>query len=215
MGIAEEGLLATQGIYDFQSLRRDRFNRFDVLKTATGSSLPPRLQSEIKRHLRRLELVLEMIAEIEAERDDVFKTESPIDERGRKIQQLARLRAIGPQFATVLVGEVFHRTFDNRRHLASYTGLTPSPFNSGLVVRDQGISKAGNPRARTTMIELAWQWLRYQPASVLSQWFKERVGSGTGRIRRITIVALARKLLIALWRFLETGLIPDGAEMKT
>ncbi len=124
------------------------------------------------------------------------------------------MRAIGPQLATVLVGEVFHKTFANRRQLASYAGLTPSPFNSGSVVREQGISKAGNPRARTAMIELAWLWLRYQPDSVLSHWFRERVGAGSGRIRRITIVALARKLLIALWRFVETGLVPDGAELK-
>jgi transposase len=98
--------------------------------------------------------------------------------------------------------------------VASYAGLAPSPFNSGSLVREQGISKAGNPRARTTMIEMAWLWLRYQPYSALARWFHERVGTGTGRARRITIVAVARKLLIALWRFLETGLLPDGAELK-
>ena len=109
---------------------------------------------------------------------------------------------------------MFHKKFANRRQVASYAGLTPSPFNSGSLVREQGISKAGNPRARTTMIEMAWLWLRYQPHSALSRWFHERVGTGTGRIRRITIVAVARKLLIALWRYVETGLLPDGAELK-
>ena len=92
--------------------------------------------------------------------------------------------------------------------------LTPSPFNSGSVKREQGISKAGNPTARTTLIEMAWLWLRYQPHSALSHWFHERVGTARGRIRRITIVAVARKLLIALWRYVETGLLPDGAELK-
>jgi len=154
-----------------------------------------------------------MIKAVEVERDAVVM--GTVDnESSRKIQQLVTLRAIGPQFATVLVGEVFHKEFANRRQLASYAGLTPSPFNSGSMVREQGISKAGNPRARTTMIEMAWLWLRYQPNSALSTWFRERVGNASGRIRRITIVALARKLLIALWRFLETGLIPDGVELK-
>ena len=208
-----KGLLATQGIYDYEPLRRHRMDRFEALKTAMGTIIPHRLRSEMMRHLQRLELVLEMIKVVEAERDAVV-TEPVDNESGRKIQQLVTLKAIGPQFATVLVGEVFHKEFANRRQLASYAGLTPSPFNSGSMVREQGISKAGNPRARTTMIEMAWLWLRYQPNSALSQWFRERVGKGAGRIKRIAIVALARKLLIALWRFLETGLIPDGVEMK-
>ncbi|MBL6930864.1 MAG: IS110 family transposase [Rhodospirillales bacterium] len=208
-----KGLLATQGIYDYEPLRRHRIDRFETLKTAMGTVIPRRLHNEMMRHLQRLELVMEMIKGIEAERDAVV-TGMADNESGRKIQQLVALKAIGPQFATVLVGEVFHKDFSNRRHLASYAGLTPSPFNSGSMIREQGISKAGNPRARTTMIEMAWLWLRYQPNSALSNWFRERVGNGVGRIRRITIVALARKLLIALWRFLETGLIPDGVEMK-
>jgi len=208
-----KGLLATQGIYDYEPLRRNMIDRFEALKTAMGTAIPRRLHNEMMRHLQRLELVLEMIKAIEAERDAVVA--GVIDnESSRKIQQLVALKAIGPQIATVLVGEVFHKKFSNRRHLASYAGLTPSPFNSGSMVREQGISKAGNPRARTTMIEMAWLWLRYQPNSALSNWFRERVGNGVGRIRRITIVALARKLLIALWRFLETGLIPDGVELK-
>ncbi|MFZ9012275.1 MAG: IS110 family transposase, partial [Anaerohalosphaeraceae bacterium] len=208
-----KGLLASQGIYNYEPLKRYRIDRFEALKTAMGTAIPRRLRDEATRHLQRLELVLEMIKAVEAERDAVVT--GPVDnDDGRKIQQLVTLRAIGPQFATVLVGEVLHKEFANRRQLASYAGLTPSPFNSGSMVREQGISKAGNPRARTTMIEMAWLWLRYQPNSALSHWFQERVGNASGRIRRITIVALARKLLIALWRFLETGLIPDGVELK-
>ncbi len=209
-----KGLLATQGIYDYEPLRRHRRERFEALETAIGTPIPDHLRNELMRHLRRLELVLEMIRAVEAQRDSVVDAEPAANESSRKIQHLVRLKAIGPQFATVLVGEVFHKHFANRRQVASYAGLAPSPFNSGSLVREQGISKAGNPRARTTMIEMAWLWLRYQPQSALSRWFHERVGTGTGRVRRITIVALARKLLIALWRFLETGLLPDGAELK-
>ena len=209
-----KGLLATQGIYDYEPLRRHRRDRFEALETAIGTPIPGHLRNEIMRHLQRLELVLEMIRAVEAQRDSVVEAEPAANESSRKIQHLVRLKAIGPQFATVLVGEVLHKHFANRRQVASYAGLAPSPFNSGSSIREQGISKAGNPRARTTMIEMAWLWLRYQPYSALSRWFHERVGTGTGRVRRITIVALARKLLVALWRFLETGLLPDGAELK-
>lgn len=209
-----KGLLATQGSYDYEPLRRHRRERFEALETAMGTPIPRHLRHEILRHLQRLELVLEMIRAVEAQRDAVVEAEPAANESNRKIQQLVKLKAIGPQFATVLVGEVFHKHFANRRQVASYAGLAPSPFNSGSLVREQGISKAGNPRARTTMIEMAWLWLRYQPHSAFARWFHERVGTGTGRARRITIVALARKLLIALWRFLETGLLPDGAELK-
>jgi hypothetical protein len=109
---------------------------------------------------------------------------------------------------------IFHRDFNNRRQLASYVGFAPSPFQSGNVAHDQGISKAGNRKGRTTGIELAWLWLRYQPDSDLSVWFRTRVGTTKGRIRRIAIVALARKLLVALWRYLETGVVPQGAVLK-
>jgi len=108
---------------------------------------------------------------------------------------------------------VFYRRFDNCRELASYIGLTPSPYNSGSMRVDQGISKAGNQRARTIAIEIAWLWVRHQPGSALAKWFSQRVGDAKGRIRRIAIVALARKLMVALWRYLTTGLIPEGTVM--
>ena len=132
----------------------------------------------------------------------------------KKIQDLTKIKCIGPEFATTLVGEVFYRSFDNRKQLASYVGMTPAHFQSGAMCRDQGITKAGNAKARTVMVELAWLWLRHQPDSPLSVWFRDRVGKLKGRIRRITIVAVARKLLIALWRYLETGLVPKGAALK-
>jgi transposase len=128
---------------------------------------------------------------------------------------LMKLKGIGLEFATVLWLEGLFRSFANRRQLAAYAGLAPSPWQSGRVDREQGISKSGNPRLRTTMVELAWLWLRYQPASALSCWFRERVGSERGRIRRIAIVALARKLLVALWRYTTLGELPKGAALKT
>jgi transposase len=209
-----KGLCALHGIYDYQPLRPQAMARLEQLRTAQGISLPPRLKSEIKRELQRLELVVEMIATLEAERDAIVEDEASTHVNAKKIQTLHQLKAIGPEFAAVLVGEIFHRDFNNRRQLASYVGYAPSPFQSGNVAHDQGISKAGNRKGRTTGIELAWLWLRYQPDSDLSVWFRTRVGTTKGRIRRIAIVALARKLLVALWRYLETGLVPRGAVLK-
>ena len=210
-----KGLLAIHGIYDYQPLRLDRMQRLERLQTADSRTLPPRLMAEILRELRRLELVLGMIKTIETERDAIASATEAVHSRTKKIQGLAKIKSIGPEFATTLVGEVFYRSFDNRKQLASYVGLTPTHFQSGPMCRDQGISKAGNAKARTVMIELAWLWVRHQPDSSLSIWFRERVGKLKGRIRRITIVAVARKLLIALWRYLETGLVPTGAVLKT
>ena len=169
----------------------------------------------IMRELQRLELVLNMIKTLEAERDAIATAgKSSTHANAKKIQDLIRLKSVGPEIGTTLVGEVFYRQFNNRQQLGSYVGLTPSHLQSGSSSRDQGISKAGNPKARTIMIELAWLWLRHQPNSPLSMWFRERVGTGKGRIRRIAIVAVARKLLISLWRYLETGVVPTGAVLK-
>jgi len=128
--------------------------------------------------------------------------------------QLARLKSIAVTGAQVLVKEVFYRRFANRRQVGACVGLTGTPYSSGEEERDQGISKAGNRRARTAAIELAWRWVLWQPDSELTRWFKERVGDRKGRVRRIAIVALARKLMVALWRYLETGVIPDGAVLS-
>jgi transposase len=210
-----KGLLALHGVYDYQPLRRDRMQQLERLRSADGRTLPPRLKAEILRELQRLELVVGMIQTIEAERDAIASAKIETEHRSaRKIQDLVRIKSIGPEFATTLVGEVFYRSFDNRKQLASYVGLTPAHFQSGSMCHDQGISKSGNAKARTVMVELAWLWLRYQPASSLSVWFHQRVGKLKGRIRRITVVAVARRLLIALWRYLETGLVPEGAALK-
>jgi len=130
------------------------------------------------------------------------------------IQRLARVRGIGVQTATVLVHEAFVRQFRNARALGSYAGLTGTPYSSGGTHREQGISKDGNRRLRATLVELAWMWLRDQPGCALSRWFHDRLGGSRGRLRKVMIVALARKLLIALWRYLQDGAVPQGMELK-
>lgn len=209
-----KGLCALHGIYDYEPMRPNRMARLEKLRTAQGEELPAGLKAEITRELQRLELVLGMITALEAERDAIVTDAAPAQLNADKIRRLNELRSLGPEISTVLVGEVLYRSFKNRRQVGSYVGFSPSPFRSGTMAREQGISKAGNAKARRTMIELAWLWLRYQPDSALSIWFRERVGTMKGRIRRITIVAMARKLLVALWRYLETGLIPQGALLK-
>lgn len=219
------GLLATQGIRDFQPMRRDWPAGLEHLTTGDGRPLSVHLKAEIANQCRRLALVIEQLKDYErqqtvasAQASAVMATDPASGGRltaEEKIALLRRLRGIGPIFAGTLVREVFYRDFDNRREVASYVGLAPTPFNSGEMVRDQGISKAGNRRARTMAIEMAWLWLRHQPTSALAAWFRDRVGAMKGRLRRITIVALARKLIVALWRFLETGLIPTGAVIRS
>ena len=127
---------------------------------------------------------------------------------------LMRLKGIGPEFAAVLWLEALFRSFGNRRQVAAYAGLAPVPWQSGGIDRDQGIAKAGNPRLRKTMIQLAWLWIRHQPGSAISHWFAQRVGTARGRVRRIAIVAVARKLLVALWRYVTQGVVPEGAVLK-
>ena len=208
-----EALLFTQGIRGRPSLRSWERDLAELC-TGDGRALPPLLRSELDRLRRRLVLVLELIRDVEAERTEALAA-TPDDAMIQKIAALQRIRGIGANFAAVLVREVFYRSFDNRRQLASYVGIAPMPYQSGGMDRDRGISRAGNPRARTTLIQLAWLWLRYQPGSALATWFRERVGTLQGRTRRIAIVAMARKLLIALWRYVETGVLPDGIVLRT
>src|SRR6201996_3882151 len=166
-----KGLLAIHGIYDYQPLRRDRMQQLDRLRTAESRTVPPRLKAEILRELQRLELVIGMIKTIEAERDAIASAKiETVHASAKKIQDLAKIKCIGPEFANTLVGEMFYRSFDNRKQLASYVGLTPAHFQSGSMCRDQGMTKAGNAKART--VELAWLWLRHQPDSRLSFWFR-------------------------------------------
>ncbi|HXC14900.1 MAG TPA: IS110 family transposase [Stellaceae bacterium] len=207
-----KGLMACQGITGFEPMRANARTSLAELRTGDGRPIPERMKAEIRRELDRLELLRRQIAEVEAERDALLHAEGAPN--GSPGAQLLKLRGIGPEFASVLWQEGLYRRFANRRQLAAYAGLAPSPWRSGDMKREQGISKSGNARLRTTMIEAAWLWLRHQSGSALSQWFQERVRADRGRLRRVSIVALARKLLVALWRFTIHGEIPEGALLK-
>lgn len=206
-------VLTTLGIDGFNPLRQDRRKRLELLRTPFDQPLPEHAKAKIVRSIDRLELVVAQIEELEDQRDAVLEQDAP-GLAARMVQALVLLRAIGAQSATVLVSEAFVRHFSNGKALGSYAGLTGTPFSSGGAEREQGISKAGNQRLRATMGELAWLWVRYQPDSALSKWFRERLAGAKGRMKKVLIVALARKLLIALWRYATHGVIPDGAVLK-
>jgi transposase len=208
-----KGLLHGQGIRDAMPLKPGFLSDLDQVRTGDGRALLPHLKDEIRREHERLLLVHKQIKALDAKNIAAHQVPAKGSVEA-KVVQLAQLKAIGPQIAQVLTNEVFYRDFKNRRQVGSCVGLTDMPYDSGKSRRQQGISKAGNHRARTTAIELAWLWLRHQPDSDLSRWFRERVGEIKGRIRKIAIVALARKLMVALWRYLETGLVPTGAVMR-
>jgi transposase len=207
-----KGLLFGQGIRGIDVKRHYKTLVPADLVTKDGRPLPERLGREIAREIERLALLQEQLREIERERD-LAPTSCPDTERKR--HQLLRLNGIGVASAAVLAREVYYRQFANRGQVASYLGVTPSPYDSGESRRSQGISKAGNCLARKVMIQLAWLWLRHQPESELTKWFRRRTKGGSKRMRCVMIVALARKLAIALWRYLETGLIPEGATLST
>jgi transposase len=207
-----KGLLFTQGISGYEPLHGDRRQRLEELTTGDGHPLPVHLKAQICRELDRLELVLRQIKAVEAERDALL--ESIADAAREPAAALARLRGIGPEFAAVLWLECLFRPFGNRRQVAAYAGLAPTPWQSGSVRHEQGVSKSGNPSLRTTMVQLAWLWLRNQPTSALSLWFRSRVKRAGGRGKKKAIVALARKLLVALWKFVTDGVVIEGAVMK-
>ena len=206
-----KGLLFGQGIRGINVKAHYKTLTPAELVTADGRPLPERLGREISREIERLAQVQAQIVEIEHERDHPATSCQATE---RKRHDLLRLKGLGPALSSTLTREVYYRRFANRRQVASYIGITPSAYDSGDGHRSQGISKAGNRRARVAMVEAAWLWLRHQPDSALSRWFHARTQGQKGRIRRIMIVALARKLAIALWRYLETGLIPEGAVVK-
>ena len=206
-------VLATLGVSDYNPLLRNRHRRLAELRTGLGKPLPLNAHAKIVRLLARLELVLAQVAVLEHERDAVMQADAS-NQANKMIQQLASLRGIGVQSATVLVREAFVRRFANGKALGSYAGLASSPYSSGGIDRERGIGKGGNRRVRTVMVELAWLWTRYQPAAAQVCWFRERVGSTGRRVRKVMVVALARKLLIALWRFVTDGLVPEGAVLK-
>jgi transposase len=202
------GLLVAQGI----RLHVPASGRVNVaaLRLWDGAPVGPGLGGRLTRELAALAEVQARIAALErARRDAIATAATPATQQ---MARLVQIRGIGVNGASRLVGELFAwRAFRNGREVGALAGLTPTPYQSGASAREQGISKAGLARVRTMAIELAWGWLRYQPRSALAQWYTLRFGHGSPRHRRIGIVALARKLLIALWRYLDAGVIPDGA----
>ena len=207
-----KGLLFCHGIVDFQPLHRDRRKRFDALRTPDGLPLPSHLSAELGRMLDRVELLLEQVKANEATRDAMIAAAPCPPAPAAGAANLMMLKGVGPDFAEIVWSEGLYRHFDNRRQLAAYAGLAPTPWQSGSVSREQGVSQAGNPRLRTIMVQLSWFWLLHQPDSALTRWFRERTKAG-GRSKP-TIVAMARKLLIALWKFVHHGVVIEGAVMK-
>jgi len=208
-----KALLRLLGMAVGNPRRRDWLSWLSAQRDWQGQAVPPRMLAELKREHARLMLVREQLDELARSQAaaDLSPAAAEMTERS---EFLLRLKCLGPAFATTLTSEVFYKDFRNRREVASYVGLTPSPWKSGGIDREQGISKAGNPRARRSAIELAWLWLRHQPDSKLTQEYRRRTLNAGKRIKRIAIVALARKLTIALWRYLKTGLVPEGAALK-
>jgi transposase len=209
-----KGLLFSQGVSGYEPLRRDRRQRLDELRTGDGRPLPPHLKTQISRELDRLELLIEQIKAVETERDALLEPAVKTEGAPAPQAMLLAIKGIGPEFAAVLWSEGLFRHFDNRRQVAAYAGLAPTPWQSGSIDREQGVSKAGNPRLRTALIQIAWLWLRHQPQSALARWFQERVRRNGGRLKKMTIVALARKLLVALWKYVSAGVVIEGAVMK-
>lgn len=207
-----KGLLANQGLR--LDWKRDVPLQLASLRRWDGSPLPEALRARLGREWERVVFYTALIERLEAERRAILQRgEDPVLE---KVRQLNLLRGIGTNSAWLYAMELFGwREFRNRKQVGAIVGLTPTPHTSGTQERERGMSKAGNRRVRAMAIEIAWGWLRFQPGSALSQWYQRRFGSGSKRLRKIGIVALARKLLIELWRYLESGVVPEGAELKT
>src|SRR5215471_1058000 len=210
-----KAILIRFGIRSFRPKLRKAEQLLRDLRTAEGSPLPDNTRAEMHRHLVRLRMVREQIRAVEKERLQKLKAE-----HGRKkgphamVRLIARVVGIGVETADMLVNEVFSRQFRDRRAVARYAGLTGSPDESGKRRREKGLARAGNARVRTGMIQLAWRFLRFQEDSALAQWFQKRAADGRGSTRKTMIVALARKLLIALWRLIRTGELSDGIVLR-
>jgi transposase len=211
-----ESLLCLHGICGFRPRLKKAKEKLEELRTRSGANLPRETMAQLRRLMIRHRLLSEQLAEIDAAREAEVEAaaKAPAAERGqRMIRLLVAICGMGLETATQLVREVLCRRFGDRRAVAAFVGLTGSPFQSGGTEREQGISKNGNKRVRGLMMQLTWRWLKFQPGSALSRWYAGRVGDAKGRIRKIMAVALARKLLVALWRYVETGVIPEGARL--
>jgi transposase len=202
-----KGLMTTQGLT--LSVDSNFPKRLETVQLWDGTPIPAGLKARLRRAWAHLAFLNQALDELEAERAVL-----PVDPKtsmGRYVEALPRLRGIGPVGAWTLATEIGWRQIQNRRQLAALVGLVPAPYQSGERTRDQGITRAGNKHVRRLMVQLAWSWVRYQPNSALTQWYHDKFGRGSRRLRRIGIVAVARKLLIALWQYVEHGEIPEGA----
>lgn len=206
-----KGLLASHGLV--MPHGGDFSQQLEHLRLWDGAPLPAGLRHRLGQEWEHVTALTQRIAQVEAERRVVLQTAE--DAVTKKVQQLLMLKGIGINSAWLFVMECFGwRALRNRKEVGALSGLTPTPYASGNTAYERGIAKAGNAHIRAMAIEIAWGWLRFQPQSALTQWYQQRFGHGSSRLRRIGIVALARKLFIALWRFVETGVLPDGVALK-
>jgi transposase len=207
-----QSLLFTQGI-DI-AVNAKFLERLDQLRCWDETPLPERMKARLRREYQRLQIVNADLLSLRKQQENQLKSEKT--PAMNKVTRLEQLRGIGRTSSWVFVMELFGwRHFDNRRQLASAIGITPTPYQSGDSEREQGISRSGNRRIRSLAVEIAWSWLRFQPTSRLSRWYQQRFGAGGPRLRKIGIVAMARRLVIDLWRYLEQGIMPEGARLKT
>ena len=217
-----KGLLFSQGIGDYEPLRRDRRRALEAVCTGDGRALGANMKAQIGRELDRLELLLDQIAAVEAERDAMLARQAEAEaaqgdpsvrNAPARVQKLMELNGLGAETVAKLETEAFYRSFDNRRQLAAFVGLAGTPWRSGSIDHEQGVSM-GNQRLRETMIQLAWLWPLHQPNSALTRWYLERTKGATKLQKKKMVVALARKLLVALWRYVDAGVVIEGAVLK-
>ncbi|WP_171181816.1 IS110 family transposase [Ruegeria sp. HKCCD8929] len=209
-----KGLFFSQGIGGYEPRNKDRRERLEDLRTGNGRPLPKHLKALALRELDIIELLNRQIETVKIERDALLEEARADGCAPEPVRMLLGLKGIGPGFAGALWSEGLFRQFANRRQVAAYAGLAPTPWNSGKINHEQGVSKAGNPRLRAIAVEMAWLWLRHQPDTALARWYHQRVRRFGPRTRKVTIVALARKLLVALWKYVNAGVVIEGARMK-
>jgi transposase len=218
-----KGLLFSQGIGDYEPLRQDRRRALEAVRTGDGRALGAHMKAQIGRELDRLELLLGQIAAVEAERDAMLARQAEAEAEAARgaqgaparVQMLMDVRGLGADTVAMLWTEALYRSFDNRRQVAAFVGLAGTPWQSGSIDHEQGVSKGGNQRLRTAMIQLAWLWPRHQPGSALARWFVERTKGASKLQRKKMVVALARKLLVALWKWVDAGVVIEGAVLKS
>jgi transposase len=217
-----KGLLFSQGIGDYEPLRGDRRRALEAVRTGDGRELGAHMKAQIGRELDRLELLLDQIAAGEGERDAMLAREAEkakAAQDGKRtpaaVEMLMDVRGLGSETVAMLWTEALYRSFDNRRQVAAFVGLAGTPWQSGSIDHEQGVSKGGNQRLRTAMIQLAWLWPRHQPGSALARWFVERTKGASKLHKKKMVVALARKLLVALWKWVDAGVVIEGVVLKS